>query len=197
MPTYSGAYIEFTTLQAATAVKQKIEQFSEGQPAARKHIVAFASPTTNPYKTTPKDNRGSQNGSVTGGGNSSGYDSGRGGRGGYNNGGFRGRGGMGGRGGMNNQNMNRNFGGPPAMNGMAGGFQGPMAGGFAGAMGGMAGFNNFAQNGMMGMGGMGGMRGGGNRGGFNNFNRGGMMGMGGMSMGGNMAMPMMGGMPAS
>ena len=60
----SQAYIEFSSPQAATAVKRKIETFSEGQPTARKHLVSFASPATNPYRTLPKDAPARQN--VTG-----------------------------------------------------------------------------------------------------------------------------------
>jgi len=183
---YSQAYVEFTSPQAATAVKQKIESYGEGQPPSKRHTVGFASPATNPFRTLPKDAPARQNGSHQTNRAGSGNFSGSAGQGNYNNGNnFRGRGGLNTRGGMNvNNNFNRNF-QPPQMNAMpANGFGGPHMGGFAAAP--MVGFNNFNRGGMMPM-----------AGGFNNFNRGGMMpmvGMGGMpGRGGRGGMSMMGG----
>ncbi|KAI9927926.1 hypothetical protein ASPWEDRAFT_52436 [Aspergillus wentii DTO 134E9] len=175
------AFIEFTTLQAATAAKHKIENISATGQAGRKHVIHYTNPHTNPFRTLPKDapmRKDNQARAASGGYNSSN----QGMNFGMNNmgGGFRGGrgGGFNNRGGMNN-NMgfggNRNF-----QNPLGGGFQGgPMVGGFQGApMGGMQnyGFNN--RGNMMG----GGMRGG----------PGGMRGRGG----GGMATPNMMGMPA-
>ncbi|KAB8077164.1 hypothetical protein BDV29DRAFT_68505 [Aspergillus leporis] len=192
------AFVEFTTLQAATAVKHKIETFSITGSSGRKHSVNYTNPQPNPFRTLPKDapmRKDNQARSMSGGFNSSaqnmnfgmnnmgggggGFRGGRGG--GYNN-----------RGGMNN-NMggfnNRNFQNPM-------GFQNPMAGGFAGnPMGGMQnyGFNNRGGGIMGGMrGGPGGMRGGRGGGGMGGPN---MMGMPNMNPMGGMGMnPMSGGM---
>lgn len=51
-----AVFIEFTSQQAATAVKKYIESFST-QPAfmAKRHQVNFTSPHTNPFRTLPKD----------------------------------------------------------------------------------------------------------------------------------------------
>lgn len=197
------AYIEFTSQQAATASKHKIESLTTGeyQPGQKKHSVIYSSPTINPFRTLPKEtpNRGGrdmQNRSGPGGGyqdrpnfgnqggNYGGY---RGGRGGNMYGGPRG-------GGMGNPNYNRNFGGGgggmnafgnnPGMN-----FGNQMGGGFGG------GGNGGGFRGGMGGGMGGGMRGGpgmrGGRGGPMN----GMMGGMGPVMGGMGPMGPMGGMP--
>ncbi|KAF4630580.1 hypothetical protein G7Y89_g7549 [Cudoniella acicularis] len=169
------AYVEFTSQQAATAAKHKIDAFGEGQQYAKKHTVTYSNPNVNPFRTLPKDaptragKDGQSNRAPSGG-----YNNDRGNSNGNFGGNFRGRTpGYNARGGnmnnMNNQGFNRNFSGP--------------------GMGNMGRFNN--RGGMMG-----GMRGGpnmrGGRGGMNNGMMGGMP-MGGMPMGG---MPGgMGGMP--
>lgn len=198
------AFIEFTSPQAATAVKRKVESFGAAQQQAKKYTVTYASPANNPYRTFPKDApvRGkdgprpqdlrsagnSYNGPIgmgngpTPGNMHFGMNNFRGGRGGYAN-----------RGNPMNTMVgfpNRNFSGP--MGGVPpGGFPGGPMGGFAGpAMGGMSPYGGFPNRGGM----MGGMRGGpvGNRGGRGGMNptgmMGGMPGMGGMG-------GMMGGMP--
>jgi hypothetical protein len=202
---YRQAFIEFTTPQAATAAKHKIESFHTGQQGSRKYSVAYTQPHTNPFRTLPKDNpmrgkeeRGSRSVS-TGSFNSpstpnmsfSMNNTGiayRGGRGaGFN------------RGGMTNTmggfNPNRNFTSPMG----GGGFQGGPVGGFQptpmGNMQPYGGFNN--RGGMMGnnmRGGPAGMRGRGGMGGAGPntmMQVGGVGGMGGMGMGGMG----MGGMP--
>ncbi|KAI9715885.1 MAG: hypothetical protein M1812_005705 [Candelaria pacifica] len=205
------AFIELSSPQAATAVKQKIESFGAGQQYAKKHTVTYTSASTNPFRTLPKDApargkdgpRERDNRSTTGSFNSPGGMGGGGANPAPTNfnmnnmggGGFRG-----GRGGYNNrgaamQNMNggygnRSFSGP--MHTPHGGFQGPPMGGFQGGpMGAMQQFGNFHNRGGM----MGGMRGGptGMRGGRGGMGPNGMMGgmpMGGMGMG-------MGGMPGA
>ncbi|KAA8576032.1 hypothetical protein EYC84_006195 [Monilinia fructicola] len=175
------AYVEFTSQQAATAAKRKIDAFGEGQQYVKKQTVTYHNPNVNPFRTLPKDaparatKEGQNNRSSSGPG---GYNSERGNHGAGNFGGnFRGRGGgyNSSRGGMNNNmnqgNFNRNFSG--AGGAMGGGFNSPMGGGFQGNP----------------MGGPGGMRGG--RGGMGNGMMGGMP-MGGMPMGGmgGMGMPM-------
>ncbi|EEH18296.1 hypothetical protein PABG_00859 [Paracoccidioides brasiliensis Pb03] len=207
------AFVEFRSPQAATATKHKIESFNTQQ-SGRKYTVTYTHPSTNPFRTLPKDNpmrakdeRGSRSGSTssfnapqtqspgfgmnTGGG----YRGGRGG--GYNRGAISG-----------GFNPNRNFASPIG----GGNFQsGGMGGGFQAApVGGMQPYGGFNSRGaMMGSmrGGPGGMRGG--RGGMGGpapnpmmsvggvANVGGMgMGMGGMPMGGmpNQMGGMMGGM---
>ncbi|KAI9827103.1 MAG: hypothetical protein M1826_006467 [Phylliscum demangeonii] len=126
------AYVVFTSPQAATAVKRKLEAFNEGQQHAKRHHVAFAPAMSNPYRTLPKENatRGkdgprthenrASGGYGTPGGLSNGHHPGsmnfnmhhhsyRGGRGNYNN-----RGGPGGA--MNHMGAsgypNRSFSGP-------------------------------------------------------------------------------------
>ncbi|OKL63062.1 hypothetical protein UA08_01915 [Talaromyces atroroseus] len=196
----SQAYVEFTTLQAATAVKHLIEHYANtGQPG-RKHSANYTNPHQNPFRTLPKDaparkdDRNSRQFNQVGNQNMNygmtnmaGGGGFRGGRGGFNRGG-----GMG--------YNNRNFSG-----GMNSGFQGgggPMGGGFqnnmGGAMGNYGGFNNRGGN-MMGGGMRGGpnMRGRGGMGGAPNMMGMGMNPMGGMGM--NPAMtggmnPMMGNM---
>ncbi|KAL1968044.1 hypothetical protein VTN77DRAFT_2173 [Rasamsonia byssochlamydoides] len=192
------AFVEFTTLQAATAVKHKIESFSATGQTGRKHNVNYTNPHQNPFRTLPKDAPARKddrqraqgfnapaNQNMNFGMNNMGGGF-RGGRGGFN------RGGMGNN--MGGFNNNRNFSGP------MGGFQGgPMGGGFQGGpMGGMQNYGGFNNRGNMMGGGMrggpGGMRG---RGGMAP-NMMGMPGMGpmggmGMNMGGGMN-PMMGNM---
>jgi hypothetical protein len=187
------AYVEFTSQQAATAAKHKIDAFGEGQQYVKKHTATYSNPNVNPFRTLPKDaplrdNKGGQsNHSNTGVYNNR--------TGQPNN--FRGRGSSynANRGNMNNSGgggFNRNFSGPQ-MGGLASGFQPAMGGFQGGQMGGQIGgqFGGFNRSGMMnGMrGGQGGMRG--SRGGMANGMMGGMP-MGGMPMGpmAGMAPPM-------
>ncbi|KAJ5769113.1 RRM domain protein [Penicillium odoratum] len=187
------AFVEFTTSQAATATKHKLESLAA---SGRKYMVNYTNPHANPFRTLPKDapmrkdnprgggvtpgfSSGNQNMNFNSGGNM-GMGGGYRGRGGYNN-----NRGMGGNMNFNNRGNFNNMG-----NGFQGGAGPGMMGGFQGnAMGGMQnyGFNN--RGGMVGgmRGGPGGMRG---RGGGN------MMGMPGMNpMAGGMGMnPMAGGM---
>jgi hypothetical protein len=199
------AYVEFTSQQAATAAKHKIDAFGAGQQYVKKHTVTYSNPNVNPFRTLPKDaplragKDGQSNRAPSGS-----YNNDRGNQNGNFGGNFRGRTpGYNTRGGMNNNmngnNFNRNF-SNPGMGNMGGGFNSPMGGFPNNPMGGQfGGFNN--RGGMMG-----GMRGGpnmrGGRGGMGN----GMMGampMGGMPMGGMaggmggmpMNMGQMGGMP--
>ncbi|PYH94171.1 hypothetical protein BO71DRAFT_409595 [Aspergillus ellipticus CBS 707.79] len=206
------AFLEFTTLQAASAAKHQIDSF--GAAGQRKHMVTYTIPQPNPFRTLPKDapmRKDNQSRSMSGGFNSSnnmnfgmnnmsggGGGGFRGGRGGFNNRGGGGGGGGGGMsGGMGGFQGNRNFQNPMS------GFQGnPMVGGFQGNPMGMQnyGFNN--RGSMMGgmRGGPGGMRGRG--GGMSGPN---MMGMPAMNPMGGMGMnpmaggmnPMMGGMGAN
>jgi len=159
------AYVEFTSPQASTAVKHKIESLTADQPNARKFSVIYSNHHQNPFKTLPKDaparakdDRKSSPGSYGSGPVQGNYGSGfRGGRGGGFN-----------RGGYNSGAafQNRNFSGP------MGGYNNSNPGGFQGNMPMMNAFGGYNR------GGMGGMRGG--RGGMS----GGMMPMGGMPMGG-------------
>lgn len=218
---FRQAFVEFLSPQAATAVKHKIESYGSGQQYAKKHMVTYTSPMTNPFRTLPKDApmRGNQQntrdnrstsgasfnsqGGMGGGSQSSfgmnnmggGY---RGGRGGYNS--NRG-GGMNNMGNYNNRSFSGPMGGPT-------GYQNPPMGGFQPPqMGGMQQFGGFQNRGGM----MGGMRGspGGIRGGRGGMGATGMMGsmpmgamamggmpgqMGGMGVGMGMGMGQMGGM---
>ncbi|KAI1007033.1 hypothetical protein K3495_g1190 [Podosphaera aphanis] len=189
------AWVEFASLQAATAAKRKIVAFGEGQQYVKKHVVTFSNPGLNPFRTLPKDaplraGKDGQSNRAQGGN----YNNDRGNTGGHYGGNFRGRTpSYNTRGGMNNNmnNFNRNFSGPAmgTMGNMGTGFNGPMAGYSGNPMGNQFGnFNN--RGGMMGnMRGGAGMRGG--RGGIGNGMIGGMP-MGGMQMGG---IPSMAGMP--
>ncbi|KIW15353.1 hypothetical protein PV08_05399 [Exophiala spinifera] len=181
------AYIEFSSPQAATVAKHRIESQDGAQPGARKHSVVFTNATQNPFKTLPKDApaRARDERPVRGGGFNSGprsenaYGANQGFRGGR--GGSFHRGGYGGQG-----QYNRNFSGP------MGGYNSSNNNmGFQGNMGMNNNYGGFNRGGMMGgpmRGNMGGMRG--NRGGMNP-----MMGMGGAMGMGNMGMnPMMAGM---
>jgi hypothetical protein len=167
-------YLEFLSLQSSTAAKHKIESLTEGPNNTRTFVVAFNSPSSNPFKTISKDAppRGKEERYGRGGAYNSAPP-----RGEYSNSSFRGRGrGSYDRGGYNNQNFNRNFSGP------AGGFNNS---GYQNNMGMMNSFGFNRGSGMMGnntRGNMGGMRGG----------RGGMNSMMPMNMG-NMN-PMMAGM---
>ncbi|KAH8802788.1 hypothetical protein F5884DRAFT_484496 [Xylogone sp. PMI_703] len=188
------AYIEFSSQQAATAAKHKIDTFGEGQKYVKKHVVTYSNPNVNPFRTVPKDLPQRPVKDVpTARTNSGGYSNDRGnqnGPGGNFGGNFRGRtpGYNQTRGNMNSGNFNRNFQNP--MSNMGGGFNSPM-GGFQGApMGGQ--FGGFNRGGMMGNM-RGGMRGG--RGGMGNGMMPGLP-MGGMPMSGMPgAMGGMGGMP--
>ncbi|PKS12069.1 hypothetical protein jhhlp_001365 [Lomentospora prolificans] len=177
------AYVEFTSQQAATAVKRFIDSINEStQSSFKKLAVSYSMPGVNPFRTLPKDaparaGKDNQNRTPSG----PGYNEGQNNMGGGNfRGNYRGRGSYGHRGNMHNNpgNYNRNFSGGNNMGGGGGGgynnqmFNNPMGGGNFG----------FNRGGMMGMGmprGGGGMRGG----------RGGGMGNGMMGMG------PMGGMP--
>ncbi|KAM5442529.1 hypothetical protein MferCBS31731_002407 [Microsporum ferrugineum] len=197
------AFVEFTSAQAATAAKHRIEEMNNAQQGARKYAVAYTQANINPFKTLPKENpmRGGKDDRTPRPTPPSGFNAGQGNFGMNNAVGFRGnRGGFNNRGGMN-QNMgygNRSF------SPMGGGFQGGAVGGFQGApMGGMqnyGGFNN--RGGMMNnMRGAPNMRGRGGMGGMANPMMpvgapvGGMGAVGGMGgMGGMGGIPM-GGMP--
>ncbi|ROV96742.1 hypothetical protein VSDG_05569 [Cytospora chrysosperma] len=203
------AYVEFTSSQAATATKNRIDSLFSGDEnnsgPNRRPTVSYHSATINPFKTLPKDapqrardNAGRSTPSGPGNFNNgpvSSFQGGSGGGGGYQGGGggFRGRGGYnrgGMRGGFNpnygNTNMN-------AFGNNMGGFNNPMGGG--GGFGG--GFNRGGGMGMRGgpnMRGRGGMGGGmmGAPGGMNPMGAmGGLPNMGGMP---NMGMNLMGGM---
>lgn len=189
--------MEFTSQQAATAVRHRIDALNNENsgPSFKRMTVVYSSPSNNPFRTLPKDaaarpakDGAMQNRVPSGQGYQDRQSNNMGGN--YNQGGgYRGRGGYGGprAGGMNagafnNRSYNNNMGnfgnnmggggGAFGMGGGGGGFGGP--GNFGAGAGGFRGGN------MMGGGMRGGMRGG----------RGGMGGMGGM-MGG---MPMAGGM---
>lgn len=194
------AYIEFSSPQAATAAKHKIEQAAGTNQANRKHNVVFSNPMQNPFKTLPKDAvaRGREDRPARGGSpafnptthsqnnygtNSQGYRGGRGG--GFNRGGYNAHGG-------GHNPYNRNFSGPMG----GGGYNNANAnnnGGFQGNMGMNSNYGGFNRGAMMNNsmrgGNMGGMRGG--RGGMNNMipQMGGGMGMANMGMN-----PMMAGM---
>lgn len=172
------AYLLFLSAQSATAVKHKVESLTDGPSQGRKFGIIFTSPSSNPFKTMPKDApaRNKDDRSSRGAYNSSGYS-----RGDYSDrGSFRGRGRGYDRGGFN-----RNFSGSNA----ASGYNSNAYGNNMGMMNNNFGFNN--RGGMMGSN----MRGGnmamrGARGG--NMNN--MMPMGPMGMP-NMGMnPMMAGM---
>ncbi|KAL2023522.1 hypothetical protein VTK56DRAFT_2130 [Thermocarpiscus australiensis] len=177
------AYVEFTSQQAATATKHRIDALANeyNQPGQKRHTVIYSSPTHNPFRTLPKDapNRAAKD--AQGRAPPGPVYSDRGSNFvGNNNFAFRGgRGGFGGpRGGMNQGGFNRNFSGTNmnAFNSNNMGFNNPMGGGGFGG-----GFN---RGGMMGAGMRGGMRGG--RGGGMNM-------MGAMPMGAGMPMGGMGG----
>lgn len=200
---FRQAYILFKSPQAATATKQKVESFGQGQQYTKKFSVSYTNPFTNPFRTLPKDgpmrnsnaanNRSAPGYSAQGpmGSQQMGYNPSnayRNNRGGYNP-----------RGGINStSNYNRGGFQQP----MNGGFQGGTPGGFQGnPMSGMQPYGAFQNRGGM----MGGIRGGtmGMRGGRGGMGSNGMMGlpMGGMGMGmgmGNqmggmgMGMPQMG-----
>ncbi|KAL9084707.1 MAG: hypothetical protein Q9165_007955 [Trypethelium subeluteriae] len=142
-------YVELESSQAATALKRKIDSFSES--STKKYGGYYASPNSNPYRTLPKDAPNRKDFNKNQGTGNQGSQGGNYSRGNFNNrGGFSNRGG-GGMGGNYNQG-GRNFNNP--MGGMNGGF---------GSSGGNMGFN--PQMGMQGMGGN-----------FGGFNRGGGMG---------------------
>lgn len=184
------AYLEFSTPQAATALKRHIESsaFSEpneSQPVPRKYSVAFSSPHSNPYRTGPKDTAARQQFSQQP--NNLGNQPARG----PSN--FRGRGAMNprgnfGRGGFSNTPPQMKA--QPQMGNFGGGGMGNFGAGGMGNMG--ANFGNFGRGGNMSMmNGFGGMRGGmagPNAGGMGRGGMG-MMGMNPMGMGG---MPMQG-----
>ena len=163
------AYVLLKSMQAATAVKQRIETFGQGQQYTKKFTVGYSNPYSNPFKTLPKDGPMRNNAPAnTGRASTGGMQS-------YSAGGYRGRGssynsrGGGTSNGNNNNNNNNNN---------RGGFQ-PQMGGFQGA--GMGGWP--AMTGMQPYGGFQG------RGGMMNGMRGGNMGMRG-SRGNLMSMPM-------
>lgn len=213
---FRQAYVLFKSPQAATAAKQKIESFGEGQQYTKKFKVNYTNPFTNPFRTLPKDGPTRSNNppsntrsTPSGFNNTGGMNSMPQGQVGYNmnhSNNYRGNrsGGHNNRGGMNNMSgYNRGGFQQP----MTGGFQGNAMGGFQGTpMGAMSSYGGFQNRGGV----MGGMRGGpmGMRGGRGGINPNAMMGMsmGGMGMAGvgpqmngmGMGMPQMGaamGMP--
>ncbi|KAL8781503.1 MAG: hypothetical protein Q9213_005976 [Squamulea squamosa] len=117
------AYVLFKSPQAATATKQKIESFGEGQQYSKKFTVSYTNPFTNPFRTLPKDGPMRNNTNSSRGGQSFGGSGSMAGQQGYNS--YRGNnrgGGYNNRGGMNGMsNYNR------------GGFQQPMSGGYQGS----------------------------------------------------------------
>ena len=180
------AYLEFSSPQAATAVKREIEaasQVKEESGVRRTPFTAYFTPVGNPYKTSAgagskKDfsqQNGSQSGAYNSFPNSRGRGGGFGGRGNFNQ--SRGGGGFN----NNNNNMMQNRTNQQAgwgMNNMGGNMGGysmnpMMAGGFGNMN---MGYGNMGRGGMMNN--MGAMMGG--RGGY------GGMGMGNMNMGGMM-----------
>ena len=207
------AFVEFTSPQAAAAVKAKVEAGSN-QPMymGKRHSVSYTNPNSNPFRTLPKEApqrdrpRDFQAGRGTSGPDRGGHIGGGGpppnvgggpvvgaGAGMNMGGGFRGgRGGFAGRGGGN-------MGGAPFMGGRGGfggpvggpqgspqpAFQPPMSAGFGGPSMPMQQFGggNF-QGGFQGRGGMMPMRGGPAMRGRGGMGPGGMMGGGGMGMGG-------------
>ena len=177
------AYIAFASPQAATAVKHKIDALVEAQAYKQKFTVSFASPSSNPFKTLPKDGNARNNvqGNRTSSGNFNPSNTGGPSHGGYNSGNYRGRG-------TYNNNNRGGF--------NRGGFSQPPAGSWQGV--GMGGFQNPAMGGMQSytnnFGNRGGMLGGGMRGGNMNM-RGGRGGMNQNMMGGYMGAMNMGGIP--
>ncbi|KAI9653965.1 MAG: hypothetical protein M1829_001114, partial [Trizodia sp. TS-e1964] len=49
------AFLEFTSPQAATAVKAKVESFGTGATSSKKVTVSYTSAAINPFRTLPKD----------------------------------------------------------------------------------------------------------------------------------------------
>ncbi|PUU82726.1 hypothetical protein B9Z19DRAFT_1099038 [Tuber borchii] len=207
------AFVEFTSPQAATAVKNKIE-VGGSQPAymGKRHTVSYTNPSVNPFRTLPKDapqRDRSRDGFQGGRGGNSASSGERGGHsappavqppaismtGGMNPGSFRGN--RGGFGGPNRGSMGGGF------VGNRGGFGGPVGGPQSPQPGFQAPMNNFGGQGMpmqqfgggsfqggnfpAGRGGMNPMRGGpaGMRG-RGGMGHNGMMGGGMGGMGGNM-----------
>ncbi|KAK6086052.1 RRM domain-containing protein [Seiridium cupressi] len=172
------AYVHFTSQQAATSTKHKIDH-GDAPPGSKKASAVYSTPNNNPFRTLPKDApaRGNKD-QVTRGGPAVGGFTSRGGNFNNNNNNYRGRGNFSGgpRGGFNNNFSGGNMGFNNNMGG-GGGFNPAMGGGFNG------GYNN--RGGGMMRGGAGGMRG---RGGMNNM-------MGNMGNMGNMGMPGFNGMP--
>ena len=163
--------------------------------------MTYANPSTNPYKTLPKDGptRGKDSQKVntfnapSQGGNYGQNNVGggfRGGRGGFNRGGMNQMGG----GGFNNRSFSGPMGGSfQQSNPMGGGFQGNMGGGIQNFGGGFNNRGGMMGNNMRGGGGMRGGRGGGMNNGMMPMNNMGNMGMGNMNMGMGANMnPMMG-----
>ncbi|KAL4805542.1 hypothetical protein BDV18DRAFT_141219 [Aspergillus unguis] len=192
------AFLEFTSLPAASATKHQIDSLTTTGQSGRKYLVNYTSPIPNPFRTLPKDNpMRKDNARSSGGFNSANQNNSNFGMGNMGGGGFRGgRGGYNNRGGMNMPGFNRNFNNP------MGGFNNPMVGGgFQGNQMGMQNYGFGGRGGMMGgnmRGGPGGMRGRGggmagppNMMGMPNMNPMGGMGMNPMAGGMN---PMMGGM---
>ncbi|CAI4218291.1 unnamed protein product [Parascedosporium putredinis] len=157
------AYVEFTSQQAATAVKRFVDTINEtAESSFKKLAVTYSMPGVNPFRTLPKDapaRAGKDNQNRTPSGPN--FNDNQNNMGGGNfRGNYRGRGSYGHRGSMHNNqgNYNRNFSGG---NNMSGG---------VGAMAGGGGYNNQMFNNPM-------------AGGNFGFNRGGMMNMG-MARGG-------------
>lgn len=200
---FSQAYVLFKSPQAATAAKQKIESFGDGQQYSKKFTVSYTNPYSNPFRTLPKDgpmrnnapasNNRSTSGAYggTGAGGMSGTPQHHGGFNNSSSGGYRGNRGGG---------YNPRGGSGPGYN--RGGFHQPATGGYGSnmggfQMGGMQSYGAFQNRGAM----MGAVRGGaiGIRGGRGGVAPNGMMGMpmAGMGMGAmggmGMSMPQMGG----
>lgn len=193
------AFVDFSSPQASTALKHKIETLANGPTNARKFQVLFTNASNNPFKTLPKDaparakeERANRAGSTP-------YSAPQQNDGAYShnthrgNSGFRGRGGgYTGRGGYQNQNshsynQNRNFSGP--MQSGAGFNNNNNTNNHQNFQPNMSMMNNFAGGGFNQRGGGRGGRGGGGGGGqMNNVNAMPMMGMNMAMMGMN---PMM------
>ncbi|KAL9102723.1 MAG: hypothetical protein Q9163_002154 [Psora crenata] len=47
-------YVLFKSLQATTAMKEKVESFGEGQQVHKKLLVSYANPTNNPFQLLPR-----------------------------------------------------------------------------------------------------------------------------------------------
>ncbi|KPI44638.1 uncharacterized protein AB675_8569 [Cyphellophora attinorum] len=99
-------YLLFRSAGASTAVKHKVETLTDGTSQNRKFSVSFSNPSSNPFKTLPKDApaRSKEERSSRGAYNNTGHS-----KGDYlDRGSFRGRG----RGGYDRGGGNRNFSGP-------------------------------------------------------------------------------------
>lgn len=183
------AYLEFSSLQASTAVKKEIEAASQvkGENGVKKSpFVVFFTQGGNPFKGGAAGPMGKKDfSSSSSGGMQNGGGVGRGGA--YNNSGHNRGGGFGGRGGGGGFNNNRGGGGYGRGGMMQHTPTPPQQGGWGmnGNVGGMGGMGGYVNPMMAGYGGMGMGFGGMNRGGgMMNGNAMGMMGRGGGGFGG-------------